>query len=167
MPFADPALADKGGETVDFRPWMLETAFSFIRGSRLLWEKNLGTPSMVNAAIGLEILFKSFNATVDGPSGGIGEQYQVVRNLGHNLLRLFDAIPEATRNRLGFQTYRDYFEGRIGNLFVLARYPYERNSMASGGTAIIEVAEEMFDRVIRQYKEAGCTDPWIVAFPNV
>jgi hypothetical protein len=146
---------------------MMEAAFGFIRGARLLWESNLGTPSMVNAAIGLEILFKSFNATVDGPAGGIGEQYQVSRNLRHNLLQLFDAIPEATRERLGLQTYRDYFEGRMGELFVRARYPYERDSIATAGTAIIEVAEEMFDRVIRQYKEGGCNDPWIVAFPNV
>src|SRR3954470_14759892 len=106
---------------MDFRPWMMEATYEFIRGSRVLWESKLYTPSMVNAAIGLEILFKSFNVTVDGPSGGIGEQYQVVGKPGHNLLRLFDAIPESTRERLGFQTYRHYFEGRTGDLFVIAR----------------------------------------------
>jgi hypothetical protein len=79
---------------------MMETAFGFIRGSRVLWESNLGTPSMVSVAIGLEILFKSLNATVDGLVGRIGEQYQVAGNLRHNLLGLFDAIPEATRERL-------------------------------------------------------------------
>ncbi len=145
---------------------MMETAYGFIRSARLLWENSLSPPSMVNAAIGLEILFKSFNATVDGTGGGIGEQYQVARP-GHNLLQLFDAIPEAIRDRLGFQTYRDYFDGRMGNLFVLARYPYERNGIASGSTAIVEVAEEMFDRVMRAYKEGGCNDPWVVAFPNI
>ena len=121
---------------------------------------------MVGVTIRLEILFKSFKATVDGPSGGIGEQYKVVGNR-HNLLSLFDAIPEVTRERLGFQTYRDYFDGTMCDLFVRARYPYERGGIDGGGTAIIEVAEEMFDRVIREYKEGGCTDPWIVAFPIV
>jgi len=122
---------------------------------------------MVSAAVGLEILFKSFNATTVGATGHIGEQYQVAGNPGHNLLRLFDAIPEATRDQLGFQTYRDYFQGRMGNLFILARYPYERDAIASGSNAIIEVAEEMFDRVMRKYKEGACDDPWIAAFPNV
>lgn len=151
---------------MDFRPWMMETAYSFIRGSRVLWENNLIAPSMVNVALGLEVLFKSFNATVDGTPGGIGEQYQVASNLRHSLLHLFDAIPETTRAHLGLHTYRDYFGGRTDKLFVLARYPYERGGMAGGGSAIIEVAEEIFDRVMREYKQGGCKDPWIVAFPS-
>lgn len=152
---------------MDFRPWMIEAAYGFIKGSRLLWENSLCNPSMVNAAIGLEILFKSFNATIDGPSGGIGEEYQVDRKLRHNLLELFDAIPETIRVDLRLHTYRDYFEGRMGDLFVLSRYPYEREGMASSGTAIIDVAEEIFERVIRAYKEQGCDDPWVVAYPDV
>ncbi len=150
---------------VEFRPWMMEAAHDFIRGSRLLSENNLGRVSMVNVGIGLEILFKSFNATVDGPSGGIGEQYQT-SDRRHNLLELFDAIPNEILERLDFQNYRDYFEGDAGELFVRARYPYERDGIDEGGTAIIEVAEEMFDRVMREYKDGGCTDPWIVAYPT-
>lgn len=150
---------------MDFRPWMVQTASGFIQGARLLWENRLCSPSMVNAAIGLEILFKSFCATVDGPSTGIGEQYAIVGG-DHNLLRLFDAIPMASRERLGFQPYRGYFEGRAGDLFVLARYPYERGGLAGGSSAIIEVAENMLAQVIREYKRSGCTDPWIVAYPK-
>ena len=43
------------GPTVDFRPWMLEAALGFIRGSRVLWESNLGTPSMLNVPDYFEI----------------------------------------------------------------------------------------------------------------
>jgi hypothetical protein len=151
---------------IEHRPWMLETAYDFIRAARLLWENKLGSPAMVNVAVGLEILFKSFNATVDGSSGGIGEQYRIAGKPTHDLLALFDAIPQPIRQHLGLQRYRDYFEGRMAELFVSARYPYERDGMASSGSAIIEVAEEICDRVIREYLESGCTDPWIAAFAN-
>jgi hypothetical protein len=149
---------------MDFRPWMIESAASFIQAGRVLWESKLSTPSMVNTAIGLEILFKSFNATVDGPSGGIGEQYKLDGKPSHDLLTLFDAIPERVQIRLRIKTYRQYFEGHIRNIFVRARYPYERGGLGGGTNAFVEVGEEILDRVILEYQQGGCTDPWIVAF---
>ncbi len=122
---------------------------------------------MVNVAIGLEILFKSFIAKVDGPEGGIGEQYRFVGKRGHDLLELFDAVPEAIREQLNFGTYRDYFEGKAGQLFVLARYEYEPGGMSGGTDAIIDVAEELLGRVIQYYKQLGCTDPWIMQFSTI
>lgn len=122
---------------------------------------------MVNAAIGLEILFKSFHAEVDGSPGGIGEHYKVDRGLGHNLLRLFDAIPTEILEDFDLHIYREYFEGSTANLFVLARYPYEKQGIDGGSEAIVEIAEEIFDRVMREYKAGECNDPWIVAFPNI
>jgi hypothetical protein len=109
------------GLFMEFRAWMVEVAFSYIRASRVLWQNNLTTPSMMNVAVGLEILFKSFRAQLDGPPGGIGEQYQAEK--GHNLLQLFDAIPEDIRDWFGWHTKRVYFDNKVATLFVLARYP--------------------------------------------
>jgi hypothetical protein len=141
---------------------MIESAFGFIRASRLLWQRNLGCQAMVNAAIGLEILFKSFNSEIDGPKGGIGEQYKFVGRPTHDLLQLFDAIPESSRVELGLETYRDFFHDNAKKIFVDARYPYERGGVDGGTDAFVEIAEEMIDMVIQAYKKQGCNDPWII-----
>jgi hypothetical protein len=150
---------------MEFRAWMLEAAFSYIRASQVLWQNNLVTPSMMNVAVGLEILFKSFQAWIDGPRGGIGEKYQAAK--GHNLLQLFDAIPGEIREGFGWHTKRIYFENKTAELFVLARYPYEKNALSGGCTAIIGIAEEMIQQVIQAYKDGGCDDPWVEMYPNV
>lgn len=66
----------------------------------MLWQESLGSQAMVNAAIGLEILFKSFNSDVDGSKSGIGEQYKVAGKPTHDLQDLFEAIPESIRAEL-------------------------------------------------------------------
>ena len=71
---------------MEFRPWMIEASHDYLKASRLLGKNKLSVPSITTAAIGVEILFKSFLAEVDGLSGGIGEKYrfkkQYLRQLG-------------------------------------------------------------------------------------
>jgi hypothetical protein len=153
------------GNIVEFRSWMLQTAFEYIWLARVAYERGLEAPPMPLAAFGLEVLFKSFNAVTDGPVGGIGELYRCQR--GHNLLTLFDAIPERIRERFGWDVYRADFEGEVANLFVQARYPYERDAQSGGCMAIIERAEEMVRQVIRAYRDAGCRDRWVLGHSNV
>ncbi|KAA0135388.1 hypothetical protein FYZ48_18945 [Gimesia chilikensis] len=157
---------------MDFRPWMIEAAYDFIRSSRLLWDNNLYSPSMVNVGVGLEILFKSFNAEIDGPQSTTDEPYMAehYRYAGahtHNLSELFDKIPKAIRNQLGIQPYRDYLIDKFDTLFVSARYPYEKEALSGGTEAIIDVAEEIIAKIIAFYKLEGCDDKWIRDFPDV
>lgn len=155
---------------MEFRVWMIESSSEYIKGSRILWNHELLLPAWIDAGIGLEILLKSFLAEVDGPVGGIGEQYKFDakkrKTNGHDLLALFDAIDPAVINQLRFGPYRDYFLENLRTPFLDRRYPYEREA-ASGITSVItDIAEEMLDKVIRAYKALGCTDPWIQAYPN-
>lgn len=149
---------------MEFRAWMIQSAWEYIRAARLSWQHGLTHPAMVNAGIGLEILFKSFTARVHGPPGGIGEQYQTER--GHDLQELFDAIPEEIRDRFAWQTRRDYFDDGAALLFVRSRYPYEVGALPGGCDAIIDIAEEMLGQVVEAYRRGGCPDPWIQQYPN-
>jgi hypothetical protein len=136
----------------------------------LLWAHELPLPASVNAGIGLEILLKSFSSEVDGSPGGTGEQYRFVKQSGqngHNLLSLFDAIPEDLRAQLCFDQHRSWIHDYFQEPFVRARYPYERDADGSYSSVITEIAEAMFESVIAAYKQQGCSDPWIEAYPNV
>lgn len=157
---------------VQFRPWMIEAASDYIRASQILWREFLPTPAWINASIGLEILLKSFLAEVDGPAGGIGEQYvfsaraRGITGSGHDLLLLFDAIPVEARAAADIDQFRSWIE-YFPNAFLAKRYPYEPTAEMGRTSVITEVAEEMLEKIIAAYKAEGCDDPWIVAYPDV
>lgn len=56
-----------------FPGWMLESAHSCLKASELLDAQKLSSVAMVNAAIGLEILLKSFIFVPDQHQGTAGE----------------------------------------------------------------------------------------------
>jgi hypothetical protein len=151
---------------------MIAASYDYITGAKLLWANHKPAPAFVVAAIGLEILLKSFLAEVDGPPGGIGEQYLFdkrahgIKGHGHNLLELFNAAPPDVISRLQFGEYRSWIEDYFQEPFVRARYPYEKGASASYSSVLIEIAEEMLDKVVRAYKAQGCDDPWIIQYPN-
>lgn len=157
--------------TIEFRPWMIETASDYIQASRVLFRQDLPGPGWVNAALGLEILLKSFLADVDGPPGGLGEQYSFdrkkVQGDGHSLLALFDAIPADVRRQLDFERYRSWIEDYFQRPFCDKRYPYESTATAGYSDVLTDIGEEMLAIVIEAYKSLGCTDPWIVQYPKV
>jgi hypothetical protein len=158
---------------VKMRPWMIEAAFDYIRGSRLLFDNGRPGPGYVNAAIGLEILLKSFLARVDGPEGGIGEQYVFdkkglgIKSHAHNLLQLFDLIPADVRELVGLdETYRSWIEDYFQEPFLRARYPYEPGATASYSDVLTQIAGEMLHKVVRAYIRQGCDDPWFKRYPD-
>lgn len=157
---------------MELRTWMIEASHDYLKASRLLWINKISVPSVITAAIGVEILFKSFLAEVDGASGGIGEQYRFERktykiNDGHNLLKLFDAIPDDIKSELGFHQYREYISDYYQQTFVDDRYPYEKSASAGYTDVLTDIGEEMLSKVIKYYKEKKCDDPWIEKYPNV
>ena len=157
---------------MELRPWMIEVSHDYLKASRLLWTNKLPVPSLITAAIGVEILFKSFLAETDGERGGIGEKYRFKQTThkiddGHNLLELFNAIPDDIKSELNFHQYREYISDYYQRTFVKDRYPYEKSASGSYSDVLTDIGEEMLSKVIKYYKEKKCDDPWIEKYPDV
>jgi len=60
-----------------FPGWMLECAHSYLKAAELLDAQHLPQVVQVNAAIGLEILLKSFISLPDQNQGTSGETYKL------------------------------------------------------------------------------------------
>ena len=150
-------------------PYMVESAYNYLRAAKILWrEPNLGTVATVNAAIGLEILLKSFIAdpVENLRKGTYSEQYEINGKRLHKLTDLVKQIAPDTYESLRLQQHEHWFE-RFDNLFIEARYPYEPSSRGSYSDVPISVGIEILDDVINWYKNSGSTDSWIVNYPNV
>ncbi len=155
------------------RPWMIEVAHGYLKASRLLSLNKLPVPSIVVAAIGVEILFKSFLVEVDGEKGGLGENYRFdntkykIRNGGHNLFDLFNAIPDDIKFELSFYKYKEYFSEYYQTPFLDDRYPYEKSASGGYTDVLADIGEEMLNIIIDYYKNNECNDPWIEKYPDV
>ena len=126
--------------------------------------------AQVNAAIGMDILLRSFIARPDGNHGQVNETYDLdllfikaahpeLQRLGkvdadgksadrHDLLTLFLSVPKAVRSRVGLNQEQEWIE-RYRNAFRNARYPYEDKS--SGGYD--DILLDVLGRLIRQVVE--------------
>lgn len=148
---------------------MLETATDYLRAAKVLWgQPNLGGVAVVNAAIAIEIILKSFIATVSDNSrkGGVAEQYEILGKRLHTLTELAERIDTGIYNKLGFFKYEECFK-KYNNLFVESRYPYEQTSRSGYSEIPIKVGGEMFRSTMNWYKETGNKDPWVVMYPEV
>ncbi|MFG0532160.1 hypothetical protein ACF8FB_17775 [Pseudomonas sp. yb_2] len=131
-----------------FPGWMLESARYYLNAAELLDAQNLLHVAMVNAAIGMEILLKSFISVPDQHEGTSGETYkldvealktahQYLQSIGkippkqkrdaHDLLTLFHAMPAAIRESLALNSQEHSFE-RYRDVFTNSRYQYESAS---------------------------------------
>lgn len=119
---------------------MLESARYYLKAAELLDAQNLLHVAMVNAAIGMEILLKSFISVPDQHEGTSGETYkldvealktahQYLQSIGkippkqkrdaHDLLTLFHAMPAAIRESLALNSQEHSFE-RYCDVFTIA-----------------------------------------------
>lgn len=150
-------------------PYMVESAYNYLRAAKLLWrEPNLGTVAVVNAAIGLEILLKSFIAEpVENPRKATeSEQYEINGKRLHKLTDLSKRIDQDVYQYLRLQRHEHWFE-KFDNLFVEARYPYEVTSRGTYSEVPISVGIEILNDVIQWYKTSGSSDSWINSYPYV
>ena len=151
-------------------PYMLETASDYLRAANYLWEQpNLGGVAMVNAAIAIEIILKSFIAepTDNIRKGTVGEQYEIERKKRlHLFTDLAKQIDPVIYRELGFQKHEDWF-GKYDNLFVKARYPYESTARSGYTKTPIKIGIEMFRSTIEWYKKTNNNDPWVKIYPEV
>lgn len=150
-------------------PYMLESASDYLRAAKLLWNQpNLCGVAIVNAAIAIEIILKSFIAQPldNNRIGTIGEQYEIKGKRIHKLTEIARQIDPELYKLLGFDKY-DYWFEKYDNLFIQQRYPYE--SSANGGyTAIpISIGIKMFLSTIEWYKNTDNKDPWVSMYPEV
>ncbi|NOQ78395.1 MAG: hypothetical protein GQ546_03235 [Gammaproteobacteria bacterium] len=61
-------------------PYMLESAFDYLRAAKILWRQpNLGGLAVVNSSIAIEIILKSFIAqpSENKRKGTVSEQYEI------------------------------------------------------------------------------------------
>ena len=157
---------------MEMRPWMVQTAHEYLKASRLLFTNNLHVSSTVTAAIGVEILLKSFLVEIDGEKGGLGEKYffdnkkYKIKNSGHNLLELFNAISDNIKSELNFYKYEEYLSKYYQTPFLDDRYPYEKQASGGYSDALTDIGEEMVSTVIKWYKDNKCNDPWIEKYPD-
>lgn len=140
--------------------------------------------AQVNAAIGMEILLKSFVARPHGNHGQVNETYDLDVELikgahrelqlagkiaadkrfdKHDLLTLFHAVPVEIRTRLRFNHEEEWIE-RYRNVFTNARYPYEASSRKGYSDTLIRVLGTMIESVVKWYREQGCRDVFIVCY---
>lgn len=121
---------------------------------------------MVNAAIAIEIILKSFTAEpVDNlRKGTVGEQYNGKRQ--HLLTKLAENIDRELYRALGFHNY-DYWFKQYDDLFVKARCPYELEARRGHSEISIKIGIKMFKATIEWYKKVGNTDQWVQLYPEV
>lgn len=148
--------------------YMLETASDYLRAAKIIWlQPNLQSVAMVNAAIAIEIILKSFIAQPANNmrKGTVGEQYEIKHRV-HLFNDIAGKIDKDIYDRLNFSRYCAFFE-KHKSLFIESRYPYEPSSRGGFSNEPIHVGIEIFNATMRWYKETGNEDPWVKAYPNV
>ncbi|MBD8091963.1 hypothetical protein IFT48_18365 [Pseudomonas fluorescens] len=174
--------------TATLAPWMVESAHKYLKASKILFsaDSNLLHVASINAALGLEILLKSFIANVTDNAGKVNENYgpnkgplktshTLLQERGeevgdrvdsHDLLLLFYAIPEDVRRATNL--YRQEMSIRdCRHTFAGSRYEYEADSPSGFSDTAIQALNMLVPNVVEYYKQNGCNDPWIIAYPNV
>ncbi|MFM5878862.1 hypothetical protein ACET7V_05295 [Aeromonas sanarellii] len=149
--------------------YMLEAAFDYLRAAKVLWlQENLKRVAMVNAAIAIEIMLKSFIAQpVENERGGtVGEQYEITGKRLHSLVELAGEIDSEIYCKLNFGIYEGFFD-KYKELFIEARYPYEPGSRVGFNDEPIDVGIAIFKAIMKWYKETGNSDPWVLTYPEV
>lgn len=155
-------------------PFMIETAYYYLRAAKILWRErnNMQQVSLINAAIGIEILLKSFQSTpIDNANvGTIAENYNFPIKAKpyekHNLKFLAQGIDSYLYKKLNIKIHENTLE-RYDNYFVASRYSYESTAMASYDSSLIDAGIEILQKTISWYKETKSSDPWIFNYPNI
>lgn len=150
-------------------PYMLEIASDYLRAAKLLLgQPNLGGVAMINAAIAIEIILKSFTAkpTENKRKDTVAEQYEISGKKLHLLTDLAKQIDPVIYRELGFHNHECLLK-KYDSLFVQARYPYEPTARTDYTEIPIQIGIEMFRATIEWYKRTNNNDPWVRIYPEV
>lgn len=152
-------------------PYMVETAHGYSKAAASLWNQNF-LVAVINAALAVEILFKSFNARVSANAGMLEEKYTfddsvLPKNANkHDLMALFDALPPDVNKKFKDRYTVDMLEA-YRDAFIKDRYIYEPGARAGASGALLGVADDLIKKTVSIYRQRGCTDIWIQNYPNV
>ncbi|MGZ9668282.1 hypothetical protein ACXX9E_19760 [Pseudomonas sp. GNP014] len=169
--------------TDDLPAWMVEAAYRYLRAAEhLLRGYDLLDIAQINAAIGVEILLKSFISVPNSNHGKANQTYEVdtqllkpahqlLQGLGkisvkktspdrHDLLTLYHAIPEQIRSSIGLDRQAEKLE-RCRHIFTGSRYQYEKNTPKGYDSTLIEVLRDLLPRVVEYHRQLGSQDLFI------
>ena len=173
--------------TATLAPWMVESAHKYLKAANILYraDPNLLHIASVNAALGLEILLKSFIANITKNEGKVHEKYRpnkdalkashaILKEKGevgdrldsHDLLLLFYAVPEEVRKAVNLHRFEISIR-TCRHVFAGSRYEYEAESPTGFCDTAIQALNILVPNTVHYYKQHGCTDSWIISYPNV
>lgn len=92
--------------------YMLETASDYLRAAKVIWlQPNLQSVAMVNAAIAIEIILKSFisQPTNNMRKGTVGEQYEIKQKV-HLFNEIAARIDRDIYDKLNFSRYCSFLK---------------------------------------------------------
>lgn len=169
-------------------PWMVESAYRYLKAAKhLKCGHDMLDIAQINAAVGMEILLKSFVSKPNGKLGQADETYELdygaikvahdhLRTVGkipayrkdrppnkHDLLTLFYAIPEPIRVRIRLDRHEHWIE-KDREVFTNSRYRYENGAPKGYDDILVGVLDELIDEVVAWYREQGCRDLFIVCY---
>ena len=156
-------------------PWWIEEAYKYYLVSTRTMD--LGYVSGVNAALSLEILFKSFLCVEKSGEDNKPELSfdfsqlngnYVVKGIskGHDLYLLARSLPDDIQ-KVFFKDSDYEFLKRRRDTFVSSRYLYEGKNRAGCSNILSNLAIEYIEKAVNLYKLRGCDDWWILNYPKI
>lgn len=151
-----------------FAPWVVEESHKYYKAA--LRVKDLGYVSDVNAALSMEILFKSYLCKEIAINKGFNYEFdsKVLNHehresdisAGHDLFLLAKSLPQEIQLLL-FQDSDFEMIKKRRDTFVSSRYLYESKNKASNDGILLYLVSGYIKKTINLYKEKGCDDLWI------
>ena len=158
-----------GIEQIDFRPYMLENAYDYYKICTSSTHQRMGIKAVM-CALSIEIILKSFHASVKSNEGELNETYEFEKRKAlpkganaHDLMVLCEALPEKIKHYL-FNSLDLKTLSANKNLFTQSRYSYEQNASCSHNDRIIKLAASLICKMVYLYRSFGCEDPFIKFF---
>lgn len=127
-------------------------ANEYQEASKLCHEHYLGWAAAINSALAIEIYLKSLSSTELKVPIGIGEIYQSFAETekGHDFIDLFNKIDEPYRKKIIDRSFEinsaidlEALLLKYKDVFVKARYLYEKNAHKFVSSEIVELAEHL------------------------
>ncbi|EMB9232320.1 hypothetical protein U9606_005133 [Vibrio harveyi] len=158
-----------GIESIDFRPYMIESAYDYYMVSTTSPHQRMGIQTVM-CALSIEIILKSFHATVTSNHGKLNETYEFnkrdvlpKKSNALDLIVLYEALPENIQSYL-FDSLDLKVLVTNKDLFTQSRYSYEQGANSIHNDEIVKLAACLVCKVVFLYRELGCKDPFIELF---